>query len=61
MRLAGQVAEGGGQTLLLTPEIALASQLTLGARTRFGDRVVVLHSGLSDGERRDEWQRGSDR
>jgi len=59
LRLAEKAAAEGGQVLLLTPEIALASQLTLGARTRFGDRVVVLHSGLSDGERRDEWQRAS--
>ena len=47
----------GGQVLLLTPEIALASHLTVAARARFGDRVALLHSALSDGERRDEWER----
>jgi len=57
LRAAAEVIAGGGQVLLLTPEIALASHLTMGARARFGDRVAVLHSGLSDGERRDEWAR----
>jgi primosomal protein N' (replication factor Y) len=57
LRLAERVIADGSQVLLLTPEIALASHLTMGARLRFGDGVVVLHSGLSDGERRDEWQR----
>jgi primosomal protein N' (replication factor Y) len=57
LRAAERAMERGLQVLLLTPEIALASHLTLGARARFGDRVAVLHSALSDGERRDEWER----
>ncbi|MBI5136824.1 MAG: primosomal protein N' [Nitrospirae bacterium] len=57
LRLAQRAMEGGGQALILTPEIALASHLTMAARERFGRAVVVLHSGLSDGERRDEWER----
>jgi primosomal protein N' (replication factor Y) (superfamily II helicase) len=43
--------------IVLVPEIALTPQ-TLGRfRARFGDRVAVLHSGLSDAERRDERER----
>jgi len=57
LRAAERVAARGRQALLLTPEIALASHLTLAARARFGEKVALLHSGLSDGERRDEWAR----
>jgi len=46
--------ERGCGTIVLVPEIALAPQ-TLGRfRERFGDTVAVLHSSLSDAERRDE-------
>ncbi|MGI6655575.1 MAG: replication restart helicase PriA [Desulfobulbus sp.] len=43
--------------LALVPEIALASQLEAQFHARFGDRLAVLHSGLSPGERLDQWQR----
>jgi len=43
--------------LVLVPEISLTHQLVDRVRARFGDRVAVLHSGLSDGERWDEWHR----
>ena len=53
---AAAVARGHG-AIVLVPEIALTPQ-TLGRfRARFGDRVAVLHSGLSDAERRDERER----
>ena len=44
-------------SLVLVPEIALTAQVVDSFRARIGDRVAVLHSGLSQGERRDEWQR----
>ena len=48
---------GGRGAIVLVPEIALTPQ-TLGRfRARFGDRVALLHSGLSDAERRDERER----
>jgi primosomal protein N' (replication factor Y) (superfamily II helicase) len=47
----------GRAAIVLVPEIALTPQ-TLGRfRARFGDRVAVLHSALSDAERRDERER----
>lgn len=49
-------AVGKGRTaLLLVPEIALTPQMAKQFKGRFGDRVAVLHSGLSNGERYDEW------
>jgi len=43
--------------IYLVPEISLTPQLISWLRARFGDTVAVLHSGLSFGERHDEWQR----
>jgi primosomal protein N' (replication factor Y) len=49
--------ERGRGAIVLVPEIALTPQ-TLGRfRARFGDRVALLHSGLTDAERRDERER----
>ncbi|MHB1042738.1 MAG: replication restart helicase PriA [Eubacteriales bacterium] len=47
----------GRGAVALVPEIALTPQMVGQFRGRFGDRVAVLHSGLSDGERYDEWCR----
>jgi primosomal protein N' (replication factor Y) len=53
---AGALERGQG-AIVLVPEIALTPQ-TLGRfRARFGDRIAVLHSALSDAERRDERER----
>jgi primosomal protein N' (replication factor Y) len=46
--------ERGRGAIVLVPEIALAPQTVGRLRARFGDRVAVLHSGLTDAERRDE-------
>jgi primosomal protein N' (replication factor Y) len=47
----------GRTALVLVPEIALASQLEAHFFSRFGSQLAVLHSGLSDGERLDQWQK----
>ena len=47
----------GRNALVLVPEIALTPQLVTRFRRRFACGIAVLHSGLSDGERYDEWRR----
>ncbi|WP_008319156.1 primosomal protein N' [Leptolyngbya sp. PCC 6406] len=46
----------GQSALVLVPEIGLTPQLTDRFRQRFGERVCVYHSGLSEGERYDAWR-----
>ncbi|HET8558752.1 MAG TPA: primosomal protein N', partial [Gaiellaceae bacterium] len=55
---ACEAALGAGRgAIVLVPEIALTPQ-TLGRfQARFGDRVALLHSGLTEAERRDERER----
>jgi primosomal protein N' (replication factor Y) len=48
--------ERGQSALVLVPEIGLTPQLTDRFRARFGDRVCVYHSALSEGERYDTWR-----
>ncbi|MGN0853424.1 MAG: primosomal protein N' [Kiritimatiellia bacterium] len=50
------LAEGKG-AIVLVPEISLTPQTVQRFAGRFGDRIAVLHSALSDGERYDEWHR----
>ena len=47
----------GKQAIVLIPEIALTFQTLMRFYARFGDRVSVLHSRLSDGERYDQYER----
>ena len=49
------VDERGQTAIVLVPEIALTPQTVDRFRAVFGDRIAVLHSGLSDGERYDAW------
>ncbi len=53
---AAALAVGRG-SLVLVPEIALITQMERRFRARFGPEVAVLHSGLSAGERFDQWTR----
>src|SRR5713101_7419789 len=53
------VARGLG-VIVLVPEIALTAQVVARFVARFGDRVALLHSALSAGERYDEWRRVRD-
>jgi len=57
LRLAAAVRQGGRTALMLVPEIALTAAVVSLFRQTFGDRVAIQHSGLSDGERHDQWQR----
>jgi primosomal protein N' (replication factor Y) len=47
----------GRQAIVLVPEIALTPQMETRFMARFGERVAVLHSRLSDGERSEAWRR----
>lgn len=57
MRLAAEFIRRSLPVLILTPEIALISQMERRFRARFGEQVAILHSGLSNGERYDQWLR----
>jgi len=51
------LAGSGKGAIVLVPEIALTPQLLGRFRRRFGDRIAVLHSGLTDRDRADEYRR----
>ncbi|MCF8055665.1 MAG: primosomal protein N' [Desulfocapsa sp.] len=55
LRAAEETLALGRDVLILVPEIALATQLESHFVSRFGDQVILLHSGLSPGERFDQW------
>jgi primosomal protein N' (replication factor Y) (superfamily II helicase) len=57
MQLAAAALKNGHNVLVLVPEIVLISQLERRFRARFGECIAVLHSGLSKGERFDQWTR----
>src|SRR5918992_2744428 len=57
LRACGEALARGRGAIVLVPEIALTPQAAGRFRARFGDLVAVLHSGLSDAERRDERER----
>jgi len=57
LRLADAVRQTGRGVLMLVPEIALTPQVAALFRARFGAAVAIQHSGLSDGERHDQWHR----
>ncbi|CAM5187223.1 Primosomal protein N' OS=Ureibacillus acetophenoni OX=614649 GN=priA PE=3 SV=1 [Ureibacillus acetophenoni] len=47
----------GKEAIVLVPEISLTPQMTERFRSRFGELVAVMHSGLSVGEKYDEWRK----
>jgi primosomal protein N' (replication factor Y) len=49
--------EAGGSAIVLVPELSLVPQLADRVRALVGDGLAVMHSGLSAGERHDEWWR----
>lgn len=57
MRCISSVLERGKNAIMLVPEISLTPQVLRSFRSRFGKEVALLHSGLSAGERFDEWRR----
>jgi len=60
LSLIRKVLAEGKNVIVLVPEIALTPQAVGMFRQQFGSMVAVLHSGLSSGERMDEWKRLKD-
>jgi len=56
LRAAEVALRHGRGSIVLVPEISLTHQVVDVFRARFGERVAVLHSGLSAGERFDQWR-----
>ncbi len=52
-----EVLEKGRNAIMLVPEIALTPQMLKIFRAHFGSEVALLHSGLNNGERFDEWKK----
>ncbi len=57
LEIVEQVVRNGKQAVVLIPEIALTYQTVMRFYERFGQRVSVVHSRLSDGERYDAYER----
>ena len=57
LQLIDQVINRGEQAIVLVPEIALTPLMVNRFKGRFGTKVAVLHSGLSLGEKYDEWRK----
>lgn len=57
LQAISKALQQGKTALMLVPEISLTPQMVTWVKGRFGDLVAILHSGLSSGEKYDEWQR----
>lgn len=57
LQTIASLLEKGETAIMLVPEIALTPQMVERFKGRFGEAVAVLHSGLSQGEKYDEWRK----
>ena len=57
MEMIDNVLKKGKTAIVLVPEISLTPQIISRFSKRFGEKIALLHSALSDGERYDEWRR----
>jgi primosomal protein N' (replication factor Y) len=57
LRACAEALARGRGAIVLVPEIALTPQTVGRFRERFGERIAIVHSGLTDAERRDERER----
>jgi primosomal protein N' (replication factor Y) len=57
LRAIEEVLAQDRQALLLVPEISLTPQLLSRFHDRFGENLALLHSGLGEGERFDQWRK----
>lgn len=57
LKMCEEVAEKGRGVIVMVPEIALTPQTLNVFHSRFGNKVAVFHSAMSQGQRLDEWKR----
>lgn len=57
MQIIDKVISNNKEAIMLVPEISLTPQFVNKFISRFGNKVAILHSGLSNGEKYDEWRK----
>lgn len=57
MHIIDEIIKDGKEVIVLVPEISLTPQLVNNFKKRFGNMIAILHSGLNDGEKYDEWRK----
>lgn len=57
LQVIAKVLNQGKTAIMLVPEISLTPQMVQRFKSRFGEHVAVMHSGLSQGEKYDEWRK----
>ena len=57
MHLIDNTIKEGKEAIMLVPEISLTSQIINRFKKHFGKKIAILHSGLSDGEKFDEYRK----
>ena len=55
LQFVNSVIEKGKDVIILVPEIALTPMMVSRFKERFGEKVAVLHSGLTEGQKFDQW------
>mgnify|MGYP001029531084 FL=1 len=57
LQVIAEVLNQGKTAIMLVPEVSLTPQMVQRFKSRFGEHVAVMHSGLSQGEKYDEWRK----
>ena len=57
LSLTDEMLKAGKGVIMLVPEISLTSQMVRRFHSRYGEKIAVMHSGLSAGERLDQWNK----
>lgn len=57
LNIIDEVIKIGKEAIVLVPEISLTPQIVNKFRCRFGNKIAILHSALSNGEKYDEWRK----
>ena len=57
LQVIAEVLNQGKTAIMLVPEISLTPQMVQRFKSRFGEHVAVMHSGLSQAEKYDEWRK----